>query len=158
GHVLGIELAREHPRPEQAAVAALLVAPRRHREGTPCPDTRLVGRVQALETREDAEGAVEGTALGHGVDVRAGHHGGPVSAEAAEGVAGGIDASGEPGLLHPAEEPGASFLVGGTPARASDAPTVGVLAEARECLDVGLESGERDGDRHGAVQYSAARE
>ena len=69
GDQLRVELARERARAEQAPVAPFLIAPRRHRQGEPRPDPRFVDRVQALEPGQDAEGPVQGPALGHRVDV-----------------------------------------------------------------------------------------
>ena len=107
----GIELADEGPGAEEAAVAAFLVAPRRHGERQPGGVAGFPDRLQALEAGEHPEGAVQRTTLRDGVDVRARHHGGPAAAQPAECVAGRIHPGLEPCRLHPSDQPRARFFV-----------------------------------------------
>src|SRR5207253_5563657 len=118
GDVLDVELARERARAEETRVAPFLVAPRRHHEGQPRARARLVDGLQALEARQDAEGAVEGPATRHRVDVGARHDGGAAVAEPAEDIAGLVHPGAEPGLFHPIEKPRARLFMGGAPAGA----------------------------------------
>ena len=142
----GVERAAERPRAEEAAVAALLVAPRRDDEGQPRGAARFADRLQALEAGEHAEGAVERAALRHRVDVRAGDHGraAPLPSRPKVLPAGSTHVL-EAGRLHPREQPGARFLVRRAPARAGDAARR-EFAEARERLDVGAQPRQGDGE------------
>src|SRR6266508_2151790 len=70
---LGIHPSREAARSKEAAVASFLVAPRHHRERPPRRDTPFGYRLEAFEAGQDAEGAIQRTALRHGVDMGACH-------------------------------------------------------------------------------------
>ena len=149
GDLAGVELAGEGLRAEQRGVAPLLVAPGGHGERPARADIGLPQGVQALETRQHAEGAVQGAALGHGIDMGARHHRGGALAEPPEGIARLVHPGRQPRVLHPRDEPGARLFVGRAPAGAGDALACRVPAELREGLEVGAETGERDREPHG---------
>src|SRR6266446_131393 len=70
-----IELAAECARPEQAAVAALLVGPGRDGEGALVRRLRLGEDFEAFEAGDDAERAIEHAAFGHRIDVGSSQNG-----------------------------------------------------------------------------------
>ncbi len=155
-HLREVETAGERARAEEAPVAAFLIAPGHHREGTPDGQARLPDRLQALETGQHPQRAIERPALGHGVDVGAGQHRGAVAGEEAEGVAGRVHARLEARGLHAAEQPRARLLVCRAPARAGDPVAIRVATEGGKGLDVLLEALQRDArGGHGRREYTA---
>ena len=132
----GVELPAERARAEQAAVASLLVAPRRHGERTPAAPpscSAIVCRHSSPAITPSAPSSVppSGTVSMWEPVTTAGRCAEAIRAGGAEHVAGAVDPAGEPGGADLAEQPRARFLVGRAPAVAGD-PATGQRAEAGE--------------------------
>ncbi|MCY1510418.1 hypothetical protein D9M68_447940 [compost metagenome] len=94
---------------------ALLVGERGDHEGAQRLALAFVEPAHHLQTGHHAVVAVVAPARGHGVDVRAGHHGlriGQLAGADAEDVADAVDAHGEAQVAHPLHEPVAARAVG----------------------------------------------
>src|SRR5262249_18209875 len=149
----GIEQAAERPRPEEAPVAAFLVAPGRDDQRLGVGRPAFLDRVQALETREHPESPVEDAALRYGVDVRTrqddrSFRRNGANADRAEDVAGRIHPCLEARRAHLAEQPGTRFFVRRRPAHAGHA-AARQGPEPREGIDPRGQSWQRDGDHRG---------